>query len=126
MDDYRRGDVKDKSIVAKYKGLLLLIAAGIAVWILFRVSAPLGFAIYLLPCYVSFRTLRKEYRETARTGFIIWGFDFIRQRNFFREGAMVLIVAAALILFGIAIYRWIVTDTIRETNALIDTVTDGM
>lgn len=98
-------------------GIISLIIAILGFALLFKVSAILGFIVYLVAFILSLHTLKSKvgYEDT----FSIFKFiKNINKENFLSEGIHTVIVACIPLVTIIGLYQWIYVDTFRFVNSL--------
>ncbi|MBQ6885542.1 MAG: hypothetical protein IJN56_07420 [Clostridia bacterium] len=98
-------------------GFICLALAILGLLVLTKVSAVLGFILYLLAFILSLHTLRNQvaYDDTFSI------FKFIKKislKNFFEESVHTIIVICLPIVMIIGCYHWIYVDTFRFINSL--------
>lgn len=101
----------------KSKGIIALVIAIIGIIVLFKVSAILGGIVYLISFGFSLYVLKSKVDYSA-TFSIMYFLKNIKKDNFWTEGIFTIIVALIPLIVCIAIYRWIVVDTVREVNSI--------
>lgn len=103
------------------KPLAVIVIFIVAMLLMYEVSAILGGVVYLLAFGISLMELRSKvaFEETFS---IMYFIKNIRKDTLFTEGVFTIIVAALPLIAVIAIYRWIAVDTVREVDALFDSI----
>lgn len=98
-------------------GMLSLLVAVVGMVVLTKVSAILGFIIYLVAFIFSLHTLRSklDYNDSFSIIKFIKNISF---KNFFEESVHTIIVAALPLVVIIGCYFWIYVDTARFVNSL--------
>lgn len=100
-----------------YKAITVMAIFIVAMLLLFNVSAILGTIVYLVAFGISLMELKSKVAY-EKTFSIIEFIKNIKKDTLFTEGIYTIIVAILPVIVIIAIYRWIVVDTIRGMNAL--------
>lgn len=102
-----------------YKSIGVIVIFIIAMLLLFNVSAIIGGIVYLLAFGISLRELKGKVAYEG--SFSIMKFiKNIKKDTLLTEGIFTIIVAVLPLIVVIALYRWIVVDTVREVDALFD------
>lgn len=98
--------------------IIVIVIFIVAMLLLFNVSAIIGGIVYLLAFGISLMELKSKlsYEETFS---IIKFIKNIKKDTLLTEGVFTIIVAILPLIVIIAIYRWVVADTIREVDSLM-------
>lgn len=112
---------QEKNKQDKTLGIVVLIITLVALNILFKVSALVGFIIYLVAFGISLHRLKQEvaYDSSFSIGYFIKNF---KSSEFWTQGIFTIVVAIIPIIVCIAAYRWIYTDTIRQVDAIYNSI----
>lgn len=102
-----------------YKSIGVIVIFIMAMLLLFKVSAVIGGIVYLLAFGISLKELKGKVAY-AESFSIMKFIKNIKKDTLLTEGVFTIIVAVLPLIVIIALYRWIVVDTVREVDALFD------
>ena len=105
----------------KNLGIILGVIAFVGIMILFGYRAWLGGIIYLITAFVAIVTLKAEYMNSSGANII----EFLKQQflnSGINEKLLVIISVLAPIVEIIAVYRWIIVDTEREVEQIMNSI----
>lgn len=125
VEEYQKEKEKEKKEKGgenhPYFGVGVAGIAALGVLFLFRISAPLGFVIYLVAFTLSLKEVKKDFESSDQSeGIWKFGLSYIKKEKFLSKGIYILIIAALPVMAIIGIERWLFADTERVTNYIFE------
>lgn len=103
----------------KYKGFVCTFLTLLGIFVMFNVSSPLGYIIYIIAFIGSYIDLKDEYDENKYSGIFDFGITYMKEHKLFSEGGIKVVIVAILPLISIiGIHRWIYADTLRYVDSI--------
>lgn len=105
----------------QYYGLCIAFIAMLGVWIMFHISSPLGFIVYLMSFLLALSEVKKDYEKSdCPKGIFKFGLEYLRKQKFLSKGILILIIVAAPIMVIVGLDRWLFADTERMSDYIYD------
>lgn len=104
---------------SKIGGIAAVLGTVAGIFLMFKVWAVLGMIVYMITFGLSLHELRQQvsYEETFNI------FTFLRRINketFWQEGVFAIVVAIIPIIVGVFLYTWIVLDSVRSADFMMN------
>lgn len=106
---------EDKLKITKKLGMGVGAFTFIALVLLFQVSAMLGMILYFIAFAIAINAFKDDER-ISKGNYAELVKECFRKENLLSKGILMAVILIVPIVLSVGLYRWIITDTIREVD----------